>query len=160
MEEHADSSLQEGLLNEYFAELGSLIGELKQKRAMVESGALIYTEQEKARCHALVLSAQRMLEIVYFEIHYNDSSTRDYQDFQQYTRYKEALFLVKEDFSRLVATPESPERPSGGDGAEEASDTPTKRPDIPPRLSTGRREGVIQHLDQSASLQTQASRFC
>lgn len=101
MEERLGGSAQD-LLSEYFKELSSLIGELKQRGESIQEGAVNYTEQEKAKCYALILSAQRMLEIVYFEIHYSDSSTRNYQHFQDYLKYKEILSQVNEDFSKLV----------------------------------------------------------
>lgn len=119
------NSVEEDLLSEYFKELSSLIGELKEKRKVIREESVDYTEQEKAKCHALILSAQKMLEIVYFEIHYSDSNTRNYQDFQDYLKYKEVLFSMNEDFSKLVAVGSEPRLEKDGD-LEETSDAARK----------------------------------
>ncbi|KAH8583282.1 vesicle transport through interaction with t-SNAREs 1A-like [Cryptosporidium sp. chipmunk genotype I] len=104
----AEDSIQEvDLLSEYFQELSSLIDELKHGKKIFQEEKVKYTEQEKAKYQALIFSSQRMLEIIFFEIHFNESNTRNYQDFQNYLKYKEDLSQIYHDFSKLLFSIES-----------------------------------------------------
>ncbi|KAK9173137.1 Snare region anchored in the vesicle membrane C-terminus family protein [Cryptosporidium meleagridis] len=102
-----ENSIEDDLLSEYFQELSSLIEELKQGKEIFQQNKAKYTEKEKAKYHALILSSQKLLEIIYFEIHISESNTRNYQDFQNYIKYKENLSELYQDFSKFAVFTES-----------------------------------------------------
>ncbi|OII72216.1 uncharacterized protein cubi_01549 [Cryptosporidium ubiquitum] len=126
LEECVGISLQDELLNKYFEELSSLIEELKKEKNRIQEGMNKYTEQEKAKCYALILSSQRMLEIIYFEIHFSESNTRNYQDFQNYLKYKENLSQINEDFSKFTVFFDPNKDSKNEDKTEETSNLPFK----------------------------------
>ncbi|TRY52145.1 Snare region anchored in the vesicle membrane C-terminus [Cryptosporidium tyzzeri] len=107
LEDSVENSIEDDLLSEYFQELSSLIEELKQGKEIFQQNKAKYTEQEKAKYQALILSSQKLLEIIYFEIHFSESNTRNYQDFQNYIKYKENLSKLYQDFSKFVVFVES-----------------------------------------------------
>ncbi|KAF7458099.1 Snare region anchored in the vesicle membrane C-terminus family protein [Cryptosporidium felis] len=95
------------LLSEYFQEMQSLIQELSQGMDEIAGNQAGLSKQAYGKYQALLISAQRMLEIIYFEIHVNESKTSHYQSFQTYLKHKDELLHLNDFFSKLKPPRES-----------------------------------------------------
>lgn len=148
-------SMQDELLNQYFQELSSLIEELIQGKEKIQKGTIKYTEQEKAKYHALIISSQKMLEIIYFEIHYSESNTRNYQDFQNYLKYKKNLSKINKYFSEFTISVESDKDSKNEDKMKEIFNNSTYKDVISHSLSEINIKDNELHHQQNIQEKTQ-----